>query len=500
MNHNDKGLSIKWLPLREGHIFSWRFLAVLSLVGCIAVEILFNILPIDHNTLLLYWFYPVSIMALTQLYFSLRFTKNREIRFLLAYLCWMCLCVILNHGRMHLEDSYPWFMCMCTVLFLCFSLPYAFDRETAARLMTALVVATVLAVALLSIVSLIALYAQGIAAKFPSVFEGISLHDGRLYIDSHPNRSAPAQALAVVLAGYLLAQSKKTWQRVLWILLAILCYIPLALTVSRTAIIGAGVAVGFEVYLVLQEALRKKTRVVLHVLLGVVAACISLVVIYKGAELVGRASNLYLARVESAQVQQEALAVTPTTEPAPATSIEEPASTAQPVDVGNTASAVADRGLVGADSFSGRTDIWLGVWNGLLQNPRILAFGTGPAAASDVMAPYFPVDSPIGLFHNSLLAALVSFGVVGLLLTLVFVALVVLSAVKLSFGARNAGVSLAMRLLPAVLIFTFAEGMMEDFLFAYQALNISWIWFMIAAGFVVRAIKNEPMTEQETKA
>ena len=40
---------------------------------------------------------------------------------------------------------------------------------------------------------------------------------------------------------------------------------------------------------------------------------------------------------------------------------------------------------------------------------------------------------------------------------------------------------------------------MEDFLFAYQALNVSWVWFMIAAGFIVCAIKQEPAAQQENK-
>ncbi|MEN6636955.1 MAG: O-antigen ligase family protein [Clostridiaceae bacterium] len=495
MNHNDKSRSIQWLPYKEGQVFSWRFLAVLSLIGCVVTEILFNIMPIDHDTLLAYWFYPVSLVLLSQLYFSLRFTKHWEIRFLLAYLGWMCLTVVLNRSRAHLVAAYPWFTCICTVLFLCFSLPYAFDKKTAARVMTALAVATVLAVSFLSIVSLLSVYTKWFSVKLPSFSEGIFFDEGRLRIDNHPNRSAPAQALAIILVGYLLAQTKKSWQKVLWILLGILCFVPLALTVSRTGIIGAGIAIGFEVYLVLQEVLRKKTRAVLRVLIGVVAACISIVVIYKGAELVGRANNTYLARIEAVQVQQDALAVTPSAQPAE--SVQAPAPTAQPADTVSTANEVVDRDLSDADSFNGRTDIWLGVWKGLLQNPKILAFGTGPAAASEVMAPYFPVNSPIGLFHNSLVAVLVSFGVVGLLLTLVFLALVAVAAVKLSFGARYREASLAMRLLPAVLLFTFAEGMMEDFLFAYQALNVSWVWFMIAAGFVVYAVKPEPEAEQQ---
>ncbi len=492
MNDHDQGhLKPRFsrsFPLREGGVFSWRLIAVLSLMGCIVIEILFNILPIDHNTLLLYWFYPASIMTLALLYFNLRFTKYWEIRFLLAYLGWMCVAVVLNHSRAHFVDSYQWFACACTTLFLCFSLPYAFSKATAHRVLTALAIATVLAVSLLSIVSLIAIYAQNFALKFPSIFEGICFSEGRLYVDNHPNRSAPAQALAIILVGYLLAQSKKSWQKVLWILLGILCFFPLAYTVSRTGIIGAGIALGFEVYLALQETLRNKTRAILRVLIGVVAACITLVAVYKGADLLGQANNAYLARIEAAQTQQSA-------ETAPAESAESTPETAQPAASDSATTEVVSRDLSDADSFNGRTDIWLGVLKGLLENPKILAFGTGPVPASEVMSPYFPVNSPIGLFHNSLVAVLVSFGVIGLLLTVILLGLFAVCAVKLSFGKRFQSTPLAMRMLPAVLLFTVAEGMMEDFLFAYQALSISWIWLMTAAGFVVYAVKKEPVAE-----
>ena len=242
------------IPLKEKGVLSWRFLAVLTLIGCVATEILFNIMPIDHDTLLAFWFFPMSLVLLTQLYFGLRFTKHWEIRFLLVYLAWMCLTIVLNRSRAHLVAAYPWFMCTITVLFLCFSLPYAFDQKTAERVMTALAVTTVVAVVFLSIVCLLTVYTNWFAQMFPSFSEGILFDEGRLRIDNHPNRSAPAQAVAVILVGYLLARSKKRWHRVVWVICGVLCYIPLALTVSRTGIIGVGFVLGFEGYLELWAA------------------------------------------------------------------------------------------------------------------------------------------------------------------------------------------------------------------------------------------------------
>ena len=64
------------LPMREGGVFSWRVVAVVSLIACIAIEVLFNLLPIDHNTTLLFWFFPASLLLFSQLYSSKGFTKH----------------------------------------------------------------------------------------------------------------------------------------------------------------------------------------------------------------------------------------------------------------------------------------------------------------------------------------------------------------------------------------------------------------------------------------
>lgn len=468
------------LPLREEGVLSWRVVAVFSMAGCITIEILFNLLPIDHDTLLLYWFFPASLLLASQLYFSLHFTKHAEIKLLLAFYAWCCVVLLLNFSRARLVDSFGWFASTCTTIILCFSLPYAFSKDGAKRILTLLAVTTVLSVTLLSVVSLIAVYAGDLAAKAPSIFEGIGITSGRLGIDIHPNRSATGLAAAVVLVGYLMTKTTRTWRRIVWALCGLVCFVPLALTISRTAIIAAGIGLGFEVFLALQALLQKKMRLMLRWFLSVLAACLVIVALYLGAGAIGRASNAILAR-------NEAAITAAATQSADVQELQE--SNASPE---SSAPRVASRDLSDADSFNGRTDIWLGVWKGLLENPRILAYGTGPLMAGEATQRYFPADITPGLFHNSLLGTLVSFGIVGLLFALAFLALVFVAAFRFSFRELLNAETLAERMLPAMLLFTLAEGMMEDFLFAYTSLNIIWIWFMIAAGFVLRMVKREP--------
>ena len=107
------------------------------------------------------------------------------------------------------------------------------------------------------------------------------------------------------------------------------------------------------------------------------------------------------------------------------------------------------------------------------------------------MAKYFPAGSPVGNFHNSLLAVLIALGIPGLTLVLIFLVMLFIACARLSFrNLKDAG-SLGTRIVPAVLIFTLAESMMESFLFTGYMPNIVWIWFMIAAGFVFRSHRGD---------
>ncbi len=469
----ENGTNTRLVSLREDGAISWRLVALISLVGCIFCEVLFNLLPIDHDTLLLYWFFPAALLLASQLLFRQSIAKHIEMKLLLVMLVWSLATVVLNFYRAQIVDSYNWFAAVCTALFLCFSLPYAFEKEQLERLAKLLAKVTLIAVTLLSLVGLIAVFAEQVATKFPSIFEGIGIWEGRLGLDNHPNRSAPAPALGVIFSILVFKAEKRIWRRVLAVLCGVICFVTLALTVSRTAIIATGFAVGFITFILLREALRPRMRSLFRWSVCALAAVAVVLVIYQGALPVAMLANAAIDQQNEADVETQAIVETQEEDP----SDEE----------------IVERDLSDADSFNGRTDIWRGVLNGLIQNPKILAFGTGPAMASEVMAPYFPEGSPVGIFHNSLVGALVAFGVVGLLLILLLLVVIAVASLRLCFGKKEA-YPLALRLLPAVLLYTVAESMMEDFLFSNLSLNIVCVWFMLAAGFVLRLTGKEKKT------
>lgn len=491
-SHKSLNQESRIFSLGENHVFSWRFIATMSLIGCIAIEVLFNLLPVDHDTLILYWFFPASLLLVSQLYFGLRFTQKFEIKFILIFFVWGCATVILNYRRAQLVDSYEWFASICTALFLCFSLPYAFKKNDARRVLNILALATLISALILCVVSLIAVFVREITINMPSVFEGIDIGGGRLSIDNHPNRSAPAPALGVILAGILLADIKKMWWRLLIILGAVVCFIPLALTDSRTAIIGAGLAIAFETALSFHHILKDRINSTLRISIILLVAAVVVVSFYKASTLTRQLCNATLVREETTVVLMQDSPETGMTEETPTPSqpsVNEPI-VAEGTPEGTAPAALVTEKVISRDfsdagSFNGRTEIWRGVWNGIMENPKIFLIGTGPEIASEVMSPYFPLNSPIGIFHNSLVGTFVSYGVLGFIFSLVFLVMAALASIRLAFG-KTANQPLAVRLLPAVLLFAVAEGMMEDFLFTSTTLNIVWIWFMIAAGFIFR--------------
>jgi len=459
----------------EGGVFSWRFLAVLTLAVCVAFEAMQYLVPLDGATPLLYLFYPASLIVFGLLAHECRYLEYPEVRFLLLFMLWMCAMIVLNRSRAHIVDSYEWFASACVTAFLCFSLPYAFQKEGATRVLTILAATALAAVTLLSMVGLISVFAENVAERMPTLFSGFGFYSGRLTLDNNPNRSAPYCAVALVLAGYLLVRLKKTLPRVLVSIGGVICFVTLALTDSRTAIIAASVAIGFEVFILgnvwlPRIAWMKKARASLRVVICIALMFAATAAFFMGAELVKTAYSAYSAKEH---VPVEAVA-----------------ENAPPQEADGAPDLLA-RDIADMESMNIRLDIWTGVLKGLAENPRILAFGTGPAMASKVMSPYFPEGSPIGIFHNSLLGTLVSFGVVGLLFALAFLLIVAVAAVRFSLGQLTDAATLAVRLLPAMLLFTVLESMMEDFLFASWSLNMTWIWFMFSAGFVLRYLRSD---------
>ena len=464
---------------------SWQALALSSLAACIVFEVIRYVFPIGGETGLLYLFFPSSLMVLSLLVYTRHYLQYSEIKFIFAFFAWMCLTVIINHSRAHLIESYTWFNSLCVTTFLCFSFPYAYEKEASSRAFMIISITMILSVTFLSALGLLAVLFPRIIKSAPTLFSGFGIFESRLWLDNHPNRSAPFCAISVALAFISYIQIKNKFKRALILLCGVICFCALALTDSRTAIIGLSAAIGLVIFLFFNIKLKKLNKLS-RLVLCCIFACFAFFSSYKSAVLVKHGYNtisLYITSNKLASIEESGSDLQNTENSGSYNPENNEVSIVEPSAV------AASRDLSDIGTFNGRTGIWKGVMNGLMDNPKILLFGTGPAVASEVMSPYFPVGSPVGIFHNSLIGTLVSFGVLGLLFALVFFVIIAGAAIKLALRDLTNGESLGARMVPALLLLTVTESLMEDFLFANNGLNVTWIWFMISAGFVFRYLK-----------
>ena len=458
----------------------WRVLYILGLIACIFFTF-YRYIDVSHGgAIITYFLYPLSICIMSLLLFTCDYAKYIEIKFLGAFIVWTILVALLHYGD---SDTLlgGWFQSVVITSFLCFSAAYAFQASTQKKLVSIFAVATITPAFLLSILALILV---ALNRKFTlSNVEGVLGfgEEGRLELFCHANISAAMCGLSLLLSLYLLLVHKKKVVRIVTPVLILVFYIALSLTDSRTGIISTAIAVALFFLFFGKESIRKK-KMFLRVFLCVLIALAVPVCFYFGTALVRVAYNATLAN--SGTVQNEA-PVSEQSEPYQADASQSPSPADSPEILTDESQTVSSRDLSDAGTFNGRTGIWLGTLRGLLENPKILITGTTPPQAGIKMTPYFPESAPKYNFHNSYVAALVSYGAVGFLFIAAFLLALAVKCVKLLFGKRATS-DHEMLFLPVILFFTVLEGMMEQFLFVDSMPTIIWVWLMFAAGIVFR--------------
>lgn len=377
---------------------SWQLPAVLVFVCCIIVSV-YQYYSLKYADLFLASvLFPASVGAFALILYTRPFLKYPEVKLLGVLFVWMVLGLFFNDWRLEKAFSNTWFYCACVTTFLCFSLPYAFDKETLKKALSILAVAMLASATLLSAAALAIVFGGVHVPEAITKIGYVGLNtDGRLWMVSHPNTVAPICGAAIILTGYLLTRTKEWLTRAFLILCAVVCYSAMSLTDSRTGILSTTLGVALEFFLLFNLSFAKIKRAGGRILLSLAAAALCIGVFYFGTNIVRFVYNNTVV----AHVATDAAAV------------EDVASNDTVIDPATETDLAVNRGLDKVDSFNGRTEIWKGALRGLKENPDILLTGTTPIISGSVMAQYFPKNSPIGNFHSSFVAALVSFGIPG---------------------------------------------------------------------------------------
>lgn len=475
-------------------ILQWKNLAAIAAALAVVVSVYRYMDTLHSGAIVAYLLYPAAIGSLALLVFTRSYVRYPEVRLLGAFFVWTLIVIVLNMSRVDSALSSEWFFSLCAVCFLCFSLPYAFERLEQKRVLSILALVTVLLSAVLCALAVYYVAAGRIIDARTGIEGAFGIgSDGRLWMFSHPNSAAPICGIGIVLSVYLFFTAPYRRLRFALFLPIIVCFVALSLTDSRAGILATAVALGAEAFVLLGAKCFSASRRWLRVLLAAALSVAIIVLFYQGTVWIRQGYNAFVSAGvstgASAGASSDAQKNVAAGQAEPAASDNTQASaapdastTAQPKPEPQT-QTVSTRDLSDFSSFNGRTAIWAATFRGLRENPSILLTGTTPLTAGATMTPYFPANAPIGNFHNSYVAILVSFGFPGLLLVLALIVLLAVRGVQLIVRGLFDPQNLHALLLLSVLVFTLAESMMEQFLFVDGMPSVVWVWFMLAAGF-----------------
>ena len=457
-------------PLVSG-LLHWNHIAAVAAAITIAVSFYRYMDTLHSGAIVAYLLYPVSIGCLALLLYTRNYARYPEVRLFGTFFVWILVVIGLNMSRADGALSSSWFFSLCATSFLCFSLPYAFESAEQPRVVSILAWITVLLCGALSALALYFAATGRIIEMRPGIEGAFGIGtDNRLWMFCHPNAAAPICGIGTLLSVYLFFTSRHKQLRFVLLIPFILCICALALTDSRAGTLSTILALGVEVFFILSAKCFRASKRLLRTLFSLVLAVACMALFYQGSIWVRQGFSTLASRVKAETVSDvQAAELTPATDES------------SPVQA--PSAQISNRNLSDFSNFNGRTAIWSATLKGLVGNPSILFTGTTPLIAGQTMTPYFPKDAPYGNFHNSFVAALVSFGLPGLLLILAFIVYLLVQSLRLITRNRLDERLLPARLLTSILVFTLGESMMEQFLFIDGMPSVVWVWFLLAAGF-----------------
>lgn len=284
----------------------------------------------------------------------------------------------------------------------------------------------------------------------------------RMRVFWHPNVSACFFMLGIAFAAAFLVQSRKIVVKVLLAVAIVLQFASMALTNCRTTLLLTSALFGGILFFKIFKGNWKQ------LILGLLAALIVFVGAFKisgsiyqwhNERLIDKKYEEMLAAAESEEIPAETEAVLEENLAAP----EENVPTEQPAVINKE-----DIVLVSANSqkslahdlrtFNSRTRIWKSALNAVKDSKILALFGTEYAGL--VLSSYY--GGELHHAHNSWLEVLMRLGIPGLLMSLVFTALAVWSAVKLVF---NQSVELWKKIVAMLTVCLLGAGFLEPYLF-----------------------------------
>lgn len=374
-----------------------------------------------------------------------RYGKNKDLWVGAAFVGWYVLSRILLR-ELYLDYSYL-FLCNLSCAYL-LALPFARTMDDADKKQGLMLVSVVFAVgygvlAWLSVLA--ALYGVQLTLPVLGSELGVNPLDLRLYANTHPNISACLFLIGLAMAIWLAVHFKRRWVTAAALVLGVGMYIGIALTVSRTAMIQAGVLAAGIVFI---SAMRLPVKTMWKrtaVSLLLAAACLAVVFLSFGWTADGFSM---LAQSVKAQAEESAV-------------------------------IVAQRDIVGdLATMTGRTDIYMQILKMISERPMTLLTGMRNSEIVHTLEKYIHNYHA----HNSFLQTLVNMGIPGLLMALWFAVRALWASVRLVFSRRAA---FADQVLAMFLLTLLVGTIPEPYLFTEYLTACNFPFFLVL-GYVLQ--------------
>lgn len=451
--------------------------------------ILFYPLRTTANRMYQYLLFPWAV-ALAYPVLTRRVNTRRPGLFvLIAFFVWFLFSCFINRSYSFFSSSGLW-LTHIAVLFVLFPQP---EKRNAAGVLREAELAAHLLAALLLPVYLCGIYASlvqqpidiGLGAPIGMIGEQ------RLHIFAHPNTVASVAMISLLLSSYAAIRCKG----ILWaahVLNTCVMFFGVALAQSRTSTLALCAAAAVIVFCVLHGRMR---RVLPAAALAVLTAALCLILQQSAWPALASLINRVHASSEAAVVQLEpspapvVTAADPSTaEPTPNQLLDEQAPAAE-VEQADQAFDVQVRSIdQHFSTFTGRTALWSGALAYLRDHPDKIFTGVTQLGVQEKLIPYCPEIETVGDVHNSYIQLLVSVGLPGLLLVLLFFVCQIKPVVRVLWMPIERDMRGAY-VLPAIAIALGVVSLMETVLFS--ANNLSNPVFFLALGWTACLAESE---------
>ena len=415
--------------------------------------------------------------------------RNTAEKILMVYIVWLAVSRLIC-GDTSLSESSAYIM-LSTLCICLFDYGAALDSEQRRRVLTVFSVGICAFYFVVGIVGIYAALTRSMVELPLDITVGIKAEGELRYLaifGRHRNAAAQWFCLCACLAAYLFGVYKSRVFHITLATVITVCYIVVALSLSRVTMITLSVALAMTVMIYIdRKLLRKGNRA--RVLAAVLVAVLIVPLSYKGYGVVGSIAENLSAKIVLANKS------------------EGDHSAGTTVDInGEKTQELKDNDVVFSETrdagnvkeLGGRNLVWRSTISLMLMEPERLLHGSLDNEYMTMVNVFISATNPAAIVantHNFFLETLMLTGVPGLLLILAFIFILVCRMLRILL---DTGVDSSIKLLTLTLTTVLLKNMGEAMLLRYDDIT-NYMFFLVAGVFLAYSYELLPEKKLHTR-